>query len=85
MKHKPWYLYVVLCSDQTLYTGISTEVDRRLNEHNASLKGAKYTRARRPVELVYCMEYKNRSEAQKAEYKFKKMTKKQKEEIINER
>ena len=81
---KLWYLYVVRCVDSTLYTGITTDVDRRVREHNASKRGAKYTRARRPVELVWSKEYPNRSEAQKAEYNFKKLFHQQKWEIINE-
>ena len=80
-----WYLYVVRCNDGTLYTGVSTDVSRRVREHNGSKKrGAKYTKSRRPVELVWSREYKNRSEAQSAEYSFKKLLHKQKWEIINE-
>lgn len=85
MKNKPWFLYVVKCNDDTLYTGVTTDVDRRLNEHNSSAKGSKYTKVRRPVELVYWTDFKDRSTAQKAEYKFKKLMRKQKEEIISER
>ena len=81
---KVWYLYVVRCVDSTLYTGITTDVDRRVREHNASKRGAKYTRTRRPVELVWTREYKSRSEAQKAEYNFKKLFHKEKWEVINE-
>ena len=82
-----WYLYVVKCNDGTLYTGITTDIDRRVREHNgmsSSRRGARYTRARRPVELVWSKEYKNRSEAQKAEYNFKKLFHKEKWEVINE-
>ncbi len=79
-----WYLYVVQCSDMTLYTGISTDVDRRVREHNTGRKGAKYTRVRRPVRLVWSKEYENRSEASKAEYSFKKLLHYKKWEIINE-
>jgi len=85
VKYKPWYLYVVLCSDHTLYTGVTTDTTRRLDEHNTSPRGAKYTRTRRPVELVYSVAHENRSEAQKAEYKFKKLSREKKEEVINER
>ena len=81
---KVWYLYVVRCVDSTLYTGITTDVDRRVREHNAGKRGAKYTRTRRPVELVWTREYKSRSEAQKAEYNFKKLFHKEKWEVINE-
>ena len=83
MKGK-WYLYVLRCSDQSLYTGVTTDLDRRLREHNETKRGAKYTRTRRPVELVWTKEYKSRSEAQKAEYSFKKLFHKEKWEVINE-
>jgi putative endonuclease len=81
---KVWYLYVVRCCDSTLYTGITTDIDRRVREHNSSKRGAKYTKTRRPVELVWSKEYKNRSEAQSAEYNFKKLFHKEKWEVINE-
>ena len=77
-----WYLYVVRCSDNTLYTGVTTDLKRRLDEHNTSKRGAKYTSSRRPVELVHYKLYQSRSTAQKAEYKFKKLTREQKEKII---
>ena len=76
---KIWYLYVVRCGDDTLYTGITTNLARRLNEHNTSKRGAKYTKTRRPINLVYYELYQSRSSAQKAEYEFKKLTRKQKE------
>ena len=81
---RQWFLYVVRCSDDTLYTGVTTDISRRVHEHNTGSKGAKYTRARRPVELVYYVDFDNRSSAQKAEYTFKKLTRKQKNEVINE-
>ena len=77
-----WYLYVVRCSDSTLYTGVTTDLKRRLNEHNTSNRGAKYTKTRRPVKLVYYELYQSRSNAQKAEYDFKKLTREQKEKKI---
>ena len=77
-----WYLYVVRCNDGTLYTGVTTDLKRRLDEHNTSKRGAKYTSRRRPVNLVYYKSYDCRSTAQKAEYKFKKLTREQKEKII---
>ena len=79
---KIWYLYVVRCSDDSLYTGITTDLARRLNEHNTSKRGAKYTKTRRPINLVYYELYESRSNAQKAEYKFKKLAREQKEKII---
>ncbi|MCD6211930.1 MAG: GIY-YIG nuclease family protein, partial [Sulfurovum sp.] len=56
-----YYVYIVKCADDTLYTGISTQLERRIEEHNSSDKGAKYTRVRRPVELVYSEEYPEKS------------------------
>lgn len=71
-KAEMYYVYIVKCADETLYTGIATELDRRVEEHNSSDKGAKYTRVRRPVILVYSEEYPDRSTASKREYKIKK-------------
>ncbi len=67
-----YYLYILKCADKTLYTGITTELDRRIDEHNYSDKGAKYTRIRRPVKLVYTEKYPDRSTASKREYEIKK-------------
>jgi len=63
---------MVQCADGTLYTGIATGLERRIEEHNSSDKGAKYTRARRPVILVYREEHPDRSSASKREYEIKK-------------
>lgn len=67
-----YFVYILKCADGTLYTGISTELERRIKEHNSSNKGAKYTRVRRPVTLVYSEEYLDRSSASKREYEIKK-------------
>lgn len=67
-----YYVYIVKCADNTLYTGIATELERRIDEHNGSDKGAKYTRPRRPVTLVYSEEYPDRRAASKREYEIKK-------------
>jgi len=78
-----YYVYIVKCVDNTLYTGIATQLERRIKEHNGSDKGAKYTRARRPVKLVYSEEYTDRSSASKREYEIKKkMTRKEKLKLI---
>jgi putative endonuclease len=66
-----YYVYMVECADKTLYTGITTDLERRVIEHNSSDKGAKYTRARRPVTLVYSERYEDRSRASKREYEIK--------------
>lgn len=80
---KKWMMYVVECSDGTLYTGITTNINRRILEHNFGMKGAKYTRSRRPVKLMFSMECEDHSEAAKRESKFKKLTKIAKVKIIN--
>ena len=82
--NKKWYLYVVECADGTLYTGITTNVKRRINEHNYSDRAAKYTRSRRPVRLLMTKEHMTHSEALKEERRFKKMNRKQKLGVINE-
>ena len=80
-----WWLYVLACADGTLYTGVTTNIDRRLHEHNhVDSKGAKYTRTRRPVRLLVKRHYLNRAEAQAAEYKFKKLSRTKKLERIEE-
>ncbi len=85
MSDKAWYLYVVSCSDGSLYTGVTTNLDRRVREHNTGKRGAKYTKTRRPVKLLWSKEYESRSEAQSAEYKFKQLFRAQKLQIINKR
>lgn len=70
---RQWFLYIVECADGSLYTGITTDIDRRLYEHNYTNKGAKYTRTRRPVRLKYCATYSDRSTASKMESNIKKL------------
>ena len=82
MMHTPYYVYIVRCNDDTLYAGITTDLERRIDEHNNSPKGAKYTRNRRPVTLVYSEACENKSAASKQEYVIKKLTKVQKEKLI---
>ena len=84
MKVGDWFLYVVECSDGTLYTGVTIDVTRRIREHNNPSRGAKYTRSRRPVNLVYHTDFPDRATACKAEAKFKKLSRKQKLEVVNE-
>lgn len=78
-----YILYMLQCADGTLYTGITTDMNRRLEEHNSSLLGAKYTRARRPVELVYQKTYENRSQASVEESLVKKLSRAEKLELIS--
>ena len=68
-----WFVYIMRCADGTLYTGITTDLARREQEHNAEKKGARYTRNRRPVVLVYSEAVENRSEASKREHAIKKL------------
>lgn len=78
-----YYVYILQCADNTLYTGITTELERRVEEHNHSDKGAKYTRLRRPVTLMYSEKHEDRSSASKREYEIKKkMTRAQKLKMI---
>ena len=76
------FVYILKCCDQSLYTGITTDIERRLDEHNHSDKWAKYTKMRRPVELVFSQECTDRSDASKKEYSIKQLTKQQKLKII---
>ena len=75
------YVYILKCADGTFYTGWSTDPIRRTKAHNSG-KGAKYTRSRRPVTLVYTEEYGDKSTALKREYAIKQLSRKDKEELI---
>lgn len=79
----PYFVYIVQCSDTTLYTGITTDIKRRVHEHNHSKKGAKYTKLRRPVNLVYTETAENRSRASQREYAIKKLSRHEKLELID--
>ena len=76
-----YYTYILLCTDGTLYTGIAPDVEKRLQKHNEG-KGAKYTRGRTPVELVYREEFESRAEASRREYRIKQLTREQKLALI---
>lgn len=82
MNKTDWFVYILRCNDDTLYTGITTELDRRINEHNTSKQAAAYTRARRPVELVYSETHHSRANASKREYEIKQFTRAQKLALI---
>ena len=77
-----YYLYILKCADGTLYTGITVDVARRVLEHNSSKLGAKYTRSRRPIRLVYSKKYRSRSTASRAESKIKALSRDQKLKLI---
>ena len=78
---KQWFVYILRCSDGTLYTGSTDDVARRVQAHNSG-KGAKYTRGRAPVEVVYCEGCESHSEALKREYAIKQLTRQQKWNMI---
>jgi len=78
----PWYVYIVQCRDFTLYTGITTNLSRRLKEHNSPKQGARYTRPRQPVELVYHEAVQSRSAAASREYQIKQLTPAKKKQLI---
>lgn len=78
----PYSLYILRCNDETYYTGITSEIERRMEEHNTSPKGAKYTRSRRPVELVYQEKCEDKSTALKREREIKKLNRAQKAKLI---
>jgi len=76
-----YYVYLLTCADDTFYCGITTDLERRIREHNHSLLGAKYTKGRRPVVLVYSKKYKDRSEASKEEARIKKLSREEKDKL----
>lgn len=78
------FVYILRCSDNTLYTGWTTCLERRLKTHNSG-RGAKYTRSRRPAKLVYYEEYETKEEALRRECAIKKMKRQEKERMIAER
>ncbi|WP_051188377.1 GIY-YIG nuclease family protein [Proteocatella sphenisci] len=81
-QNKKHYIYIVKCADDTLYTGYTVDLNQRIGAHNCA-KGAKYTRGRIPVKLVYSEEFSSMSEALKREGQIKRMTRDKKIEMIN--
>ena len=78
------YVYILQCADDTLYTGITTDLERRVIEHNTSGKWATYTKGKRPVVLVRTEQLSSRSDASAREYEIKKMTREQKFKLIQQ-
>lgn len=76
-----YYTYIVRCADKTLYTGWTTDLNRRLQAHNSG-QGAKYTRSRRPVTLVYAERFESKNEAMSREWHIKKLRLEQKENLL---
>lgn len=78
-----WYLYIARCNDNSLYTGVTIDIERRINEHNScNKKGAKYTRARRPITLEHQETCASKQQAYQREHQIKKLNKTQKEQLI---
>jgi len=77
-----WVVYILRCRDNSLYTGITTDLDRRLLEHNSSKRGASYTRGRRPVNVVFSQSAPDRSAASKLEARIKSLDRASKESLI---
>ena len=75
------YTYILKCSDETLYTGWTNHLEKRLADHNAG-KGAKYTKSRLPVEIVYYETFASKEEAMRREYAIKKLSRKEKLKLI---
>ncbi len=78
-------VYILECNDGTYYTGYTNDLEGRIKEHNNSKRGAKYLRGKKPVELVWRKEYKYLRYAMRAEYKIKRLNRRQKQELINGR
>ncbi|MFA5742999.1 MAG: GIY-YIG nuclease family protein [Candidatus Paceibacterota bacterium] len=77
-----YHLYILKCADETLYTGITVDLSRRVKEHNSSGLGARYTRSRRPAKLIYSKKFSNRSDASKEESRIKKLSRKEKLDMV---
>lgn len=77
-----WFVYVIRASDDSLYTGVTTDVQRRFNEHCGVVRGARFFRGRQPLEVVYTESHPDRSSAQRREAVIKKLTRDQKLDLI---
>lgn len=77
-----YYAYFALCNDGTFYAGYTNDLESREAQHNEG-KGARYTRARLPVKIVYFEKFQEKAQAMKREYEFKRFTRQQKEDLIN--
>ena len=81
LSKESWFVYILKCADNTLYTGITKDVDRRIKEHGTN-KGAKYTKQRGPFKLVYKASFHNRSSASKEEHRIKSLSLHEKIKLI---
>jgi putative endonuclease len=80
-----WYTYMVRCRDRSLYTGIAKDIDKRVAEHNTARNGARYTRTRRPVRLVFLERFSSRSAAAKREHQLKRLSRAEKQKLVQDR
>jgi len=80
-----WHVYMVHCCDETLYTGITNDLEKRIEAHNSGKDGARYTRSRRPVTLVYSERAGSKAEAASLEYRIKKLTRAEKKKLLEDR
>ena len=78
-----WYVYIILCSDSSLYSGITTDIERRFQQH-AEGRGAKYFRGRQPLQVVYLENHNSRSSASKREYQIKAMNRVEKRSMVSQ-
>lgn len=85
MAPEHWYVYIVRCSDNSLYTGVAKHLQQRIRQHNEGKRGARYTRSRRPVELVYQERAPDRSAAQRREYQIKQLSAAEKSALVQRR
>jgi putative endonuclease len=77
-----WHVYMVRCCDGTLYTGITNDLGKRIEAHNSAKDGARYTRSRRPVKLVYSQQVESKSAAASLEYQIKRLPRAKKNRLI---
>jgi putative endonuclease len=77
-----WYVYILQCCDKSLYTGITNDLSRRLEEHNTGQAGAKYTSGRRPVKLMYAIRKKDKRAAAREECRIKKLSRREKLKLV---
>jgi putative endonuclease len=77
-----WYVYMVRCSDGTLYTGMTNDLPKRIEAHNSGRDGARYTKSRRPVQLVYAEKVASKSAAAKLEIRIKNLPRSKKKRLI---
>ena len=78
-----FFVYILECRDGTYYTGYTSDLERRIKEHNSSKRGAKYLRGKRPVKLVWCKECRNQRFAMRTELTIKKLTRQDKQQLAN--